>query len=155
MLPKAEMVPKECGFNQTETACTERTIFTFPTGVVCRARWPGSSENLVIHAKVERWLHCWIHYLTCSRFPFCLSTGLDTNGWPIARGNWFSCRASEIYLAVALSGNRHTLPHHLVNAGKSDKLTHIHYNDKLDESPDLFMTSFASCGDTCVFISFT
>ncbi len=66
--------------------------------------------------------------------------GLDTNGWPIARGNWISCRASEIYLAVAL-------PHHLVNAGKSDKLTNIHYNDKLDESPDLFTTSFASGGD--------
>ncbi len=44
-------------------------------------------------------------------------------------------------------GNRHTLPHHLVNAGKSDKLTHIHYNDKLDESPDLFTTSFASGDD--------
>ena len=53
----------------------------------------------------------------------------------------------KIYLAVALSGNRHTLPHHLVNAGKSDKLTNIHYNDKLDESPDLFTTSFASGGD--------
>ena len=25
--------------------------------------------------------------------------GLDTNGWPIARGNSFSCRAREIYLA--------------------------------------------------------
>ena len=49
--------------------------------------------------------------------------GLDTNGWPIARGNWISCRASEICLAVALSGNSHTLPHHLVNAGKSDILT--------------------------------
>ena len=35
----------------------------------------------------------------------------------------------------------------LVNAGKSDKLTNIHYNDKLGESPDLFTTSFASGGD--------
>ena len=76
-----------------------------------------------------------------------VKAGLDTNGCPIARGNGISCRASEIYLAVALSGNRHTLPHHLVNAGKSDKLTNIHYNDKLDEIPDLFTTSFASGGD--------
>ena len=78
---------------------------------------------------------------------YCSCAGLDTNGCPIALGNWISCRASEIYLAVALSGNRHTLPHHLVNAGKSDKLTNIHYNDKLDEIPDLFTTSFASGGD--------
>ena len=135
MLPKAEMVPKDCGFNQPETACglcagiawrfpclptmasdgelikmqhschhvdeirhpnssyittklygtstcrcnnntifSERTIFTFPTVDVCRARWPGSDEALAIRDKVERWQHCWINYFSCSRFPFCPST---------------------------------------------------------------------------------
>ena len=135
MLPKGEIVPKECGFNLSETACglcagiasrfpclpatardgelikmqhschhvdtirhpnssyvttklygtstcgcnnnaifSESTIFTFPTVDVCRARCPGSGETLVIHAKVERWQHYWIHYFSFSRFPFCVST---------------------------------------------------------------------------------
>ena len=38
-----------------------------------------------------------------------------------------------MYLAVALSGNDHILPHHLVNAGKSDKLTNIHYDYELKD----------------------
>ena len=37
-----------CGCNNNATF-PERTIFTFPTGIVCRARWPGSGEALMIH----------------------------------------------------------------------------------------------------------
>ena len=44
---------------------SERTIFTFLTGVVCRARWPSSGEAFMIHAGVERWQHCLIHYFCC------------------------------------------------------------------------------------------
>ena len=32
------------------TIFSERTIFTFPTVDVCRARWPGRGEALMIHA---------------------------------------------------------------------------------------------------------
>ena len=135
MLPKAEMVPKECGFNKSETVCglcariewrfpclpatardceltkmqyschhidtirhanssyvttklygmspcgynnntifSERAIFTFPTVDVCRPRWCGSGQALVIHAKVKRWRHCGINYFSCSKFCFCLNT---------------------------------------------------------------------------------
>ena len=59
-----------CGCNNN-TIVSERKMFTFPTVDVCRARWPGSGEALVIHAKVEWWQHCWIHYFSCLRFPFC------------------------------------------------------------------------------------
>ena len=59
-----------------------------------------------------------------------------------------------------------TLPHHLVNAGKSDKLTNIHYNDKLDESPPCLRQVLPPAAtrkpatrergrDTYVLISFT
>ena len=41
---------------------SERAIVTFPTVDVCRARWPGSCQALVMHAKVARWRHCRIHY---------------------------------------------------------------------------------------------
>ena len=124
MLPKAEMVPKDCGFSQSKKACGfctgiawhfpcspttardgeiiqmqqschhvdafrcpnssyvttklygtstygcnnntifwERTIFMFPTVVLCRAHWPGSDKALMIHAKVERWQHRSVHHV--------------------------------------------------------------------------------------------
>ena len=49
-----------CGCNKN-TIFSERAIFAFPTVDICRARWPGSGQALVIHAKVETWLH----YFSC------------------------------------------------------------------------------------------
>ena len=46
-----------CGCNN-DRIFPERTIFTFPTADVCRARWPGSGAALVTHANMERWQYC-------------------------------------------------------------------------------------------------
>ena len=53
---------------------SSRAIFTFPIVVVCRSRLSGSDKALTVHDKVQIRQHCWIHYFSCSRFPFCLST---------------------------------------------------------------------------------
>ena len=147
MLPNAETVPKECGLNQSETACglcagiacrfpcspattrdgelygtstcecnnntifSERTIFTFPTNVVCRAHRPGSGEALMIHAKVERWQHFWINYFSCLRFPFCPGTVSNmviiiVNWCSLINCNW--CVSLDIVQMLAL---RQGTPH--------------------------------------------
>ena len=40
------------------TMFSEITMVTFPKVGVCRNRWPGSGEALMIHAKVGIWQHC-------------------------------------------------------------------------------------------------
>ena len=61
-----------CGCNNN-TIVSESAICMLPTVDVCRARWPGSGEALLIHAKLERWRHCGILYISCSKLRFYLS----------------------------------------------------------------------------------
>ena len=94
-------------------------------------------------------LECFYFHSMCILFQLTMS-GLDTNGWPIARGNWISYRASEIYIALWQLPCRATgIPCRTIwlMQGSLINLRNIHYNDKLDESPDLFTTSFASGSD--------
>ena len=62
-----------CGCNNN-AMFSGRAIFTFPTVVVCRPRYSGPGKALTVYAKMQIWQHCWNHYFSCSRFPFCLST---------------------------------------------------------------------------------
>ena len=50
---------------QQQCGHAERAIFTFLTVDVCRARWPDSGHASVTRAKVARWRHWRIRYLSC------------------------------------------------------------------------------------------
>ena len=106
----------KCGCNNN-TISSEITIFTLPIGVLCRAapqrhwpgsgkalrHWPGSGEALMIHAEVERWHHCWIHYFSCSKFPFCLNIMIIVNCCSLINCNW--CVVSLDIAQVRVSFN--------------------------------------------------
>ena len=87
-------------FGMYNTIFSERAIFTFPTVDVCRARWPGCGQVLVIRVKVERCRHCWINYFSCSKFRFCLSHDHHHRSAAVSRGLE---KASACPLQVSLS----------------------------------------------------
>ena len=74
------------------------------------SRWPGSAKALVTHAKVTRWRHCLIHYISCSNFHFCLKLPCQLL-WLTCKGvQWCSmwrCISLDISFILALTCHYH------------------------------------------------
>ena len=68
MARDGEVIQRQHFYHHGDTICHPSQVMWQPN---CTERL--HVEALTVHAKLERWQHCWIHYFSCLKFRFCPS----------------------------------------------------------------------------------